>query len=66
MYCLQNLNGIIICIIASSGFIENDAVHTSLLTFRQTAEYTGEIIISTTLEPNLDHDMIVTTVVAVG
>ncbi|OAY25408.1 hypothetical protein MANES_17G092000v8 [Manihot esculenta] len=63
---IENLNGIIICIIASSGFIENDAVHTSLLTFRQTAEYTGEIIISTTLEPNLDHDMIVTTVVAVG
>ncbi|XP_021691839.2 protein ACCUMULATION AND REPLICATION OF CHLOROPLASTS 3, chloroplastic isoform X2 [Hevea brasiliensis] len=63
---IENLNGIIICIVASSGFIENEDVHTSLLTFRQTAAYMGKIIISTTHEPNLDHDMIVTTVVAVG
>ncbi|XP_020534978.1 protein ACCUMULATION AND REPLICATION OF CHLOROPLASTS 3 isoform X2 [Jatropha curcas] len=63
---LENINGIIICIIASSGFIENEDVNAPLLTFQQSAEYTGEIIISTIHEPNLDPNMIVTTVFVVG
>eukprot|EP00257_Ricinus_communis_P017909 XP_015576468.1 protein ACCUMULATION AND REPLICATION OF CHLOROPLASTS 3 isoform X2 [Ricinus communis] len=60
---LENSNGIIICNIASSDFIENRDVDSSLLTFHQTAKYMGEIIISSAHEPNLDSNMIVTTII---
>ncbi|XP_050231897.1 protein ACCUMULATION AND REPLICATION OF CHLOROPLASTS 3, chloroplastic isoform X2 [Mercurialis annua] len=63
---VENLNGVVICNIASSDFIEDRDIDTSLLTFRQTAKYTGEIIITTAHEPNLDRNMIVTTILTVG
>ncbi|XP_065856793.1 protein ACCUMULATION AND REPLICATION OF CHLOROPLASTS 3, chloroplastic isoform X2 [Euphorbia lathyris] len=63
---VENSNGITICVIASSGVIEKCDVETSLLTFRETAEYKGKIIISTAHEPNLDSNTIVTTVVTLG
>ncbi|WCJ33732.1 Protein ACCUMULATION AND REPLICATION OF CHLOROPLASTS 3 chloroplastic [Euphorbia peplus] len=62
----ESSNGVTICIIASSDFIEKCDVETSLLTFRETAEYKGKIIISTAHEPNLDSNTIVTTVVTLG
>jgi hypothetical protein len=64
--CAQELNGIVICIIASSVLMDDKDVHASLLTFRRTANYTGEIIICTSHEPNLEPNMLVTTVVIVG
>ncbi|KAJ6356618.1 hypothetical protein OIU78_004672 [Salix suchowensis] len=63
---VEELNGIVICIIASSVLMEGKDVHASLLTFRRTANYTGEIIICTAYEPNLEPNMLVTTVVIVG
>ncbi|KAG5236740.1 protein ACCUMULATION AND REPLICATION OF CHLOROPLASTS [Salix suchowensis] len=63
---VEELNGVVICIIASSVLMEGKDVHASLLTFRRTANYTGEIIICTAYEPNLEPNMLVTTVVIVG
>ncbi|XP_011021692.1 PREDICTED: protein ACCUMULATION AND REPLICATION OF CHLOROPLASTS 3 [Populus euphratica] len=63
---VKELNGIVICIIASSVLMDDKDVHASLLTFRRTANYTGEIIICTAHEPNLEPNMLVTTVVIVG
>ncbi|KAG6759450.1 hypothetical protein POTOM_035928 [Populus tomentosa] len=63
---VKELNGIVICIIASSVLMDDKDVHASLLTFRRTANYTGEIIICTSHEPNLEPNMLVTTVVIVG
>ncbi|KAI5573557.1 hypothetical protein BDE02_10G087500 [Populus trichocarpa] len=63
---VKELNGIVICIIASSVLMDDKDVHAFLLTFRRTANYTGEIIICTSHEPNLEPNMLVTTVVIVG
>ncbi|KAJ8760503.1 hypothetical protein K2173_015170 [Erythroxylum novogranatense] len=57
---LEDLNGIVICIISSSGLMDNDVL-ASLHTFRQTANYSGHLIISAAYEPNLGSNMLVTT-----
>lgn len=56
----------IICILASSGTIDNSDVQTILRTFRQSMEYEGEILISTIHEPSLEPNLVVTTVLIVG
>lgn len=56
----------VICIVASSGAIDTSDVQATLLTFRQTTEYEGEILISTIHEPSLEPNLLVTTVVILG
>lgn len=56
----------IICILASSGTIDNSDVQTILRTFRRSTEYEGEILISTIHEPSLEPNLVVTTVLIVG
>ncbi|CAK7326894.1 unnamed protein product [Dovyalis caffra] len=63
---LEDSNGIAICIIASSGLMDNKDVHASLRSFCQSANYTGEIISCIAHEPNLQPNMLVTTIVIVG
>ncbi|KAM0961003.1 hypothetical protein ACFX13_020756 [Malus domestica] len=63
---VKDLDGMIICIIASSSTIENSDVHAILHTFRQTTEYEGKILVSTVHEPNLEPNLVVTTVLIVG
>lgn len=62
----QDLDGMVICIVASSGAIDTSDVQATLLTFRQTTEYEGEILISTIHEPSLEPNLLVTTVVILG
>ncbi|GAV79662.1 MORN domain-containing protein [Cephalotus follicularis] len=63
---VKDLNGIVICIVASSSLFNDSDLHAFLHTFRQTAKYTKEILISTIHEPSLDPNFLVTTVVFVG
>ncbi|KAK6931813.1 MORN motif, partial [Dillenia turbinata] len=63
---LKDLNGIVICILASSGVIENNDVHAFLSTFRQITECTTEILMSTIHELTLEPEILVTTVIIVG
>ncbi|XP_009106157.1 protein ACCUMULATION AND REPLICATION OF CHLOROPLASTS 3 isoform X2 [Brassica rapa] len=51
----------IICIVASSVALQKKDVRTILRTFRQTMEYTGDIIVSTVHEPDLEPKVLVTT-----
>ncbi|XP_022725111.1 protein ACCUMULATION AND REPLICATION OF CHLOROPLASTS 3 isoform X1 [Durio zibethinus] len=63
---LKDLNGLVICVVASSNVINNNDVQAFLHTFRQTTEYTKDIIISVIHEPNLEPNLLVTTVVILG
>jgi len=56
---MQDLNAII-CIVASSVPLQKKDVKTILRTFRQTMEYTGDIIVSTVHEPDLEPKVRVT------
>lgn len=62
----QDLDGMVICIVASSGAVDTSDVQATLLTFRQTTEYEGEILICTIHEPSLEPNLLVTTVVILG
>lgn len=64
--CLKDLNGTVICILASSVIINNSDVLSFLHVFRKTTECTREIIISIIHEPNLEPNLIVTTVIILG
>ncbi|KAL5554148.1 hypothetical protein UlMin_041549, partial [Ulmus minor] len=63
---VKDLDGMIICIVASSGVINDDDVDKFVHTFRQTTEYTKEIVVSTIFEPTLEPNLLVTTVLTVG
>ncbi|CAL9240708.1 unnamed protein product [Arabidopsis halleri] len=57
---LKDLNAII-CIVASSAPLQKKDVKTILRTLRQTMEYTGDIVVSTVHEPDLEPKVRVTT-----
>ncbi|CAA7042701.1 unnamed protein product [Microthlaspi erraticum] len=57
---IKDLNAII-CIVASSVALQKKDVKTILRTFRQTMEYTGDIIVTTVHEPDLEPKVLVTT-----
>ncbi|XP_016432425.1 protein ACCUMULATION AND REPLICATION OF CHLOROPLASTS 3, chloroplastic [Nicotiana tabacum] len=63
---VKGSNGVIICIIASSGVVNSSNVHSILHTFRQTTGCNGDIVISIVQEPNMEPNLIVTTLVTCG
>ncbi|KAG4162811.1 hypothetical protein ERO13_D01G136700v2 [Gossypium hirsutum] len=63
---VKDLDGMVICVVASSNVINNNDVQAFLHTFRQTTEYTNDIIISVVHEPKLEPNLLVTTVVILG
>ncbi|KAM3705615.1 hypothetical protein ACJW31_03G093600 [Castanea mollissima] len=63
---VKDLNGMVICILASSDTVNNTDIHAFLRTFRQITEYTQSIILSVIHEPNLEPNLLVTTVLIVG
>ncbi|XP_050372013.1 protein ACCUMULATION AND REPLICATION OF CHLOROPLASTS 3, chloroplastic [Argentina anserina] len=63
---VKDLDGMILCIVASSGAIEDSDVQEILRTLRQTTEYEGEILISAIREPSLEPNLLVTTVFILG
>ncbi|KAF8389615.1 hypothetical protein HHK36_024134 [Tetracentron sinense] len=65
-FCDQDINAIVICILASSGAMDNSDTRAFLRTFRQITECTREIILAVTNEPSLEPELIVTTVIIVG
>ncbi|KAM6567484.1 hypothetical protein CsatA_026612 [Cannabis sativa] len=63
---VKDLNGVVICIVASSSIIGKNDTDAFVHSFRQTTEYTKEILISTIYEPSLEPDLIVTTILVIG
>ncbi|XP_062113124.1 protein ACCUMULATION AND REPLICATION OF CHLOROPLASTS 3, chloroplastic [Humulus lupulus] len=63
---VKDLDGVIICILASSSIISKNDTDAFVHSFRQTTEYTKEILISTIYEPSLEPNLIVTTVLVIG
>ncbi|KAK4842089.1 hypothetical protein QYF36_015554 [Acer negundo] len=63
---VKDLDGTVICIVSSSNPIDNNDLPAFLHTFRQTTEYTREIVISVVHEPNLEPNLLITTVVTLG
>ncbi|CAA3019207.1 ACCUMULATION AND REPLICATION OF CHLOROPLASTS 3 isoform X2, partial [Olea europaea subsp. europaea] len=63
---LKDTNGVILCIFASSGVVDCSNVNILLHNFRLTTQCQGKIIISIVHEPNLEPDIILTTVIAFG
>ncbi|CAN4087555.1 unnamed protein product [Withania somnifera] len=63
---VKGSNGVVICIIASSGVVRSSDVHSILRTFRQTTGCNGDIVISIVQEANMEPNLIVTTVVTCG
>ncbi|XP_059446960.1 protein ACCUMULATION AND REPLICATION OF CHLOROPLASTS 3, chloroplastic [Corylus avellana] len=61
---VKDLNGVVICILASSNAVDKSDAF--LRTFRQTTEYAGSIILSLIHEPNLEPNLLLTTVLIVG
>ncbi|MCD7454426.1 hypothetical protein HAX54_024825 [Datura stramonium] len=63
---VKGSNGVVICIIASSGVVNSSDVHSILRTFRRTTGCNGDIVISIVQEANMEPNLIVTTVVTCG
>ncbi|RWR78552.1 protein ACCUMULATION AND REPLICATION OF CHLOROPLASTS 3 [Cinnamomum micranthum f. kanehirae] len=63
---LKDLNGIVICTLASATMMDNSDIHSFTHAFRQTTEYTKEIIFSRIHEPVLQPNLIVTTLLVLG
>ncbi|KAK4784507.1 hypothetical protein SAY86_018875 [Trapa natans] len=65
-YGIKDLNGVLLCILASSEVNESINSHTFLDNFRQVTGYEGEVILYIVDEPNFEANLLVTTVVALG
>ncbi|KAJ4960213.1 hypothetical protein NE237_020123 [Protea cynaroides] len=63
---IKEYNGVVICTLASAGVMDSNDMHAFLHNFRQATGCIGEIIISVTCEPNLEPNLIVTTIVVLG
>ncbi|XP_027363321.1 protein ACCUMULATION AND REPLICATION OF CHLOROPLASTS 3 isoform X4 [Abrus precatorius] len=63
---LKDPNSVVICILACSAPITDSDLATFLHTFRQTTEYTGDIIILAIHEPDVEPNLLITTVLALG
>ncbi|RYR37013.1 hypothetical protein Ahy_A09g041946 isoform B [Arachis hypogaea] len=63
---LKDPTSIVICILASSVPINHSDIAAFLRTFRQTTAYTGDILVSTIYEPNVEPNLWITTVLALG
>ncbi|OWM90690.1 hypothetical protein CDL15_Pgr020995 [Punica granatum] len=65
-YGVKDLNGVVLCLLASSDVNESVNSHAFLDNFRQVTGYEGEVVLSITHEPNLEANMLVTTVITLG
>ncbi|WJX21505.1 hypothetical protein P8452_10933 [Trifolium repens] len=63
---LKDPNSVVICIVACSEPINDSDVAVFLRTFRETTEYTRDIIISTVIEPDVEPNLLITTVLTLG
>ncbi|XP_077246991.1 GTP binding protein isoform X2 [Tasmannia lanceolata] len=63
---VKDLNGMIICTFASANLMDSSDLHSFIHAFRQSTECTKEIILSRIHEPDLEPNLIVTTILVVG
>lgn len=63
---MQELDGVVVCILSSSSAIGDTDVCTVIRTFREVTECTKEVILSTVQNPDLEPNLIATTVIRVG
>ncbi|KAL3824263.1 hypothetical protein ACJIZ3_020292 [Penstemon smallii] len=63
---IKDLDGVIICIFASSGAMDCSDANTILLALRPISGWNSEVIVSLVHDPNLESNEILTTVIAFG
>ncbi|KAG9442443.1 hypothetical protein H6P81_018297 [Aristolochia fimbriata] len=63
---LKGLSGIVFCIIASTTEMSRSDLDLFVHVFRETTQCTSEIVVSAILEPNLENNMILTTILVMG
>ncbi|CAN1137691.1 Protein ACCUMULATION AND REPLICATION OF CHLOROPLASTS 3, chloroplastic [Linum perenne] len=63
---IKNSNGMVFCIITSSDIMEDEDLHATLDIFRQTLQFTGKVVIASSHEPNLEPNMLVTSIIVIG
>lgn len=63
---VKDLNGIVVFILASSAVIDSREMHGILRTFRQAAEWEGDIITSVVHEPDMSLNSFATTIFTIG
>lgn len=63
---VQDPNSIVICNLACSGPINDSDIEIFLRTFRQTTNYTNDIIISAIHDPTVEPNLLITTVLTLG
>ncbi|KAK4380550.1 hypothetical protein RND71_002412 [Anisodus tanguticus] len=63
---VKGSNGVVICIITSSGVVDSSDVRSVLYTFRKTTGCNGDIVISIVQEHNMEPNLIVTTLITCG
>ncbi|CAJ1977610.1 unnamed protein product [Sphenostylis stenocarpa] len=63
---LKDPNSIVICTIACSGPVDDRDIAIFIRTFRQTTDYTKDIIVSTIHDPTVEPNLLITTVLTLG
>ncbi|XP_024961939.1 protein ACCUMULATION AND REPLICATION OF CHLOROPLASTS 3 isoform X1 [Cynara cardunculus var. scolymus] len=63
---VKDINGIVVFILASSAVIDSHEMHGILRTFRQAAEWEGDIITSLVHEPDMSPNSFATTIFTIG
>eukprot|EP01018_Ginkgo_biloba_P031478 Gb_30424 [translate_table: standard] len=63
---IQGLKDIVICVVASAEIMDKKDVQAAVRAFRQIAKSSAKIICSTALEPALEPNIIVTTIIITG
>lgn len=62
----QDLNGLVIVIFSSASYLNQSDLHSAIATFRQISECESEIIVSRVQEPQLESNLVITTLLIVG
>lgn len=66
LFLWQDLDGVVLCIIASSGAVESSETNNILHSVRSITKCNGEIIVSIVHEPYLEANKIATAIIVFG
>lgn len=66
LFIWQDLDGVILCIIASSGIVDSSVADNALHTIRSITKCNCKIVVSIVHEPNLEPNTILATIIVFG
>lgn len=62
----QDLNGLVIVTFSSASYLDQSDLHSAIVMFRQISECKSEIVVSRVQEPQLESNLVITTLLIVG